>query len=201
MFSGFFDGELPMSQTFIGYCRTSTSEQNSNNQIITIEKRFTITKWFVDDGISGTIASAQRPAMNSLISYAREHDVIVVSAIDRLGRSVLDVLSTVNLFQDKGISIISIREGFDLSTHTGKLMLTMLAGVAELERNLIKERQKIGLERCKSEGKHLGRPKTIYEKIVAEWRKTNRKSIKDTATHFGISTASVSRCCAMYKAA
>jgi DNA invertase Pin-like site-specific DNA recombinase len=88
-----------------------------------------------------------------------------------------------------------MREGFDLATPAGKLMLTMLAAVAELERENIKVRQMAGIERARAEGKNLGREKTIDDEAVARWRHENSASIKQTAEQFGISPASVKRAC------
>ena len=88
-----------------------------------------------------------------------------------------------------------VREGFDLSTPMGKLMLTMLAGVAELERENIRERQRIGLERAKAEGRTLGRPRKADPAEVARWRREHEASISKTATHFGLGVSSVNRAC------
>lgn len=79
-------------------------------------------------------------------------------AIDRLGRNTIDVLSTVEMLQVKGVKVVSLREGFDLSTPVGKAMLTMMAGLASLEKDLIAERRTAGIKRAQSEGKHCGRP-------------------------------------------
>ena len=122
-------------------------------------------------------------------------DTLIVPAVDRLGRDTIDVLHTVEALQAKGVSIISLREGFDLSTPIGKAMLTMLAAVAELERSNIKARQMAGIAKAKAEGKALGREKTIDDTAVAIWRKENSASIQATAEHFGISPASVKRAC------
>ncbi len=182
--------------TVLAYLRVSTEDQTTENQRRQIESRFHVTKWFIEDGgVSGSIPAATRPAMHSLLSYARETDIVVVVAIDRLGRSTIDVLNTVQKLQDKGVSVVSIREGFDLSTPAGKLMLTMLAAVAELERSVIKERQLAGILRARAEGKPLGRTKTIDEQEVLTWRNSHKASIRETANHFTISTASVSRAC------
>lgn len=188
--------EPKFMNTVLAYSRVSSKNQNTENQRRQIESRFQVTKWFIEEGgVSGSIPAASRPAMLSLLSYARENDTVVVVAIDRLGRSTIDVLNTVQKFQDKGVAVVSIREGFDLSTPAGKLMLTMLAAVAELERSVIKERQLAGILRARAEGKHLGRTKTIDEQQVSIWRRDNKASIRETAQHFNISTASVSRCC------
>ena len=131
--------------------------------------------------------------MAALLAYVREGDVVIVAAIDRLGRNTSDVLCTVEALKAKGVSVVSMREGFDLATPAGKLMLTMLAAVAELERENLKARQLAGLERAKAEGKALGRSKSIDDAAVCAWRAENSASIKATAEHFGISAASVKR--------
>lgn len=184
-----------MSAT-IAYVRVSTDDQTTENQRRAIEARYKVAKWFSDDGMSGAIPAAQRPAMASLLGYVREGDTVVVVAIDRLGRNTIDVLSTVEALKAKGVSVVSMREGFDLATPAGKLMLTMLAAVAELERENIKARQMAGIARSRAEGRNLGREKVIDDAAVARWRLENEASIKATAEHFGISTASVKRACA-----
>lgn len=179
----------------IAYVRVSTDDQTTENQKRAIAARYSVSKWFREDGVSGAIPAAQRPAMAQLLAYVREGDTVIVTAIDRLGRNTIDVLTTVETLKAKGVSLVSMREGFDLATPTGRLMLTMLAAVAELERENIKVRQMAGIERARAEGKNLGREKVINDVTVAKWRDDNSASIKATADHFGISTASVKRAC------
>lgn len=187
-----------MSAT-IAYVRVSTDDQTTENQRRTIEARYNVSEWFVEEGVSGAVPAAQRPAMAALLRYVRKGDTVVVVAIDRLGRNTIDVLSTVEALKAKGVSVVSMREGFDLSTPAGKLMLTMLAAVAELEKENIKARQMAGIERARAEGKNLGREKVIDDAAVAAWRTEQGASIKATADHFGISTASVKRACQVLK--
>src|SRR5690606_35567521 len=130
-----------------------------------------------------------------LYSYARKGDTLVVAAIDRLGRNTIDVLETVAALQSKGVTVISMREGFDLSTPIGKAMLTMLAAVAELERSNIKARQMAGIERARAQGRKLGAPKVIDDMAVAKWRQEEGASIAETAAHWSISSAAVKRAC------
>lgn len=179
----------------IAYVRVSTDDQTTENQKRDIEARYSVSKWFREDGVSGAIPAAQRPAMAQLLAYVREGDTVIVTAIDRLGRNTIDVLTTVETLKAKGVSLVSMREGFDLVTPVGKAMLAMLAAMAELERDNIKARQMAGIERARSEGKNLGREKVIDDATVAQWRHDNSASIKATADHFGISTASVKRAC------
>lgn len=183
----------------VAYVRVSTDDQTTENQRRAIAARYSVSKWFVEEGISGAVLAASRPALAALLAYVREGDTVVVVAIDRLGRNTIDVLTTVETLKDKSVSVVSMREGFDLATPAGKLMLTMLAAVAELERENLKVRQMAGIERCRAEGKILGRTKTIDDAGVACWRQENGASIKATATHFGVSTASVKRACSSEK--
>ncbi|MBL0444952.1 recombinase family protein [Aeromonas veronii] len=179
----------------IGYLRVSTGEQNVGAQRHSIEQTHNVETWFTDEGVSGGVKALQRPGFAELFKFIRKGDTLIVPAVDRLGRNTIDVLNTVEALQGKGVSIISLREGFDLSTPIGKAMLTMLAAVAELERSNIKTRQMAGIAKAKAEGKVLGREKTIDDAAVAIWRKDNSASIKLTAEHFGISPASVKRAC------
>lgn len=185
--------------TVIAYTRVSTDDQTCENQRRAIEARYNVSKMFSDDGVSGAIPAAQRPAMAALLKYVREGDSVIVAAIDRLGRDTIDVLTTVEALKAKGVSVVSMREGFDLATDAGKLMLTMLAAVAELERSNMKARQMAGLQRARAEGRNLGRKKMIDDAAVVAWREshTPKASIKATAEHFQISVASVKRACAV----
>ena len=87
----------------VAYTRVSTDDQTCENQRRTISARYAVSKWFSDDGVSGAVAATQRAALAALLAYVREGDVVVVAAIDRLGRNTLDVLSTVEALKDKEI--------------------------------------------------------------------------------------------------
>lgn len=179
----------------LAYVRVSTSEQNNEAQRHAISQRYNIHEWFSDEATSGATKALQRDGFKALHAYARKGDTVVVAAIDRLGRDTIDVLETVEALKTKGVTVVSMREGFDLSSPIGKAMLTMLAAVAELERANIKARQMAGIERARAQGKKLGAPKVIDDQAVATWRKENKASIADTAKHWGISTAAVKRAC------
>ncbi|MDC6932114.1 recombinase family protein [Escherichia coli] len=142
----------------IGYCRVSTREQSIDNQKLQIEKFHKVDKWFVDEAVSGTTKATSRDGFIDMMNYVRSDDTLVVAAIDRLGRNTVDVLTNVETLQTKGVRVVSLREGFDLSSPIGKAMLTMMAGLADLEKDLISERRKAGIERAKAEGVHMGRP-------------------------------------------
>ncbi|QQU68292.1 recombinase family protein [Pseudomonas fluorescens] len=181
----------------LAYVRVSTDDQSTEAQIHTISPRYNVAEWFSDTATSGATKALQREGFQALYTYARKGDMVVVAAIDRLGRDTIDVLETVEALKTKGVTVVSIREGFDLSSPVGKAMLTMLAAVAELERANIKARQMAGIERARARGKKLGAPKVIDDAAVATWRKQKGASIADTAKHWGVSTAAVKRACRM----
>lgn len=179
----------------VGYLRVSSNEQTNENQKQAIGSRFNVEKWFTDHAVSGSVKARDRTGLSALLSFVREGDTVVVFAIDRLGRNTIDVLDTVERLNDQGVSLVSLREGFDLTSDHGKLLLTMLAGLAELERKNIKARQLEGIKRAKSIGKPLGRPKNVCYETIRRWRSENSASISETSRHFGISTATVKRAC------
>lgn len=181
----------------LAYLRVSTDGQSTDAQRHSIAERYNVQDWFVDEATSGATKAVKREGFAALLSYARKGDTVVVSAIDRLGRDTVDVLETVEALKAKGVIVVSMREGFDLSSPIGKAMLTMLAAVAELERTNIKARQMAGIQRAKAEGKKLGRAKSIDDAAVANWRKTQKATISETAAHWNISVAAVKRACAV----
>lgn len=182
--------------TVLAYVRVSTEDQSTNAQRHAITERHNVGKWFEDQAVSGATKALERPSFAELFKYAREGDTLVVAAIDRLGRDTLDLLTTVQALEGKGVAVVSLREGFDLSTPIGKAMLTMLGAVAELERSNIKARQLAGIIRAKATGQKLGAPKRIDDDAVRTWREANKSTIQETATQFSISIAAVKRACA-----
>ncbi|WP_296258247.1 MULTISPECIES: recombinase family protein [unclassified Pseudomonas] len=182
--------------TVLAYVRVSTDDQSTNAQRHAITERHNVGKWFEDQAVSGATKALDRPGFAELFKYAREGDTLVVAAIDRLGRDTLDLLTTVQALEGKRVAVVSLREGFDLSTPIGKAMLTMLGAVAELERSNIKARQLAGITRAKASGQKLGAPKRIDDEAVRIWREANKATIQETATQFSISIAAVKRACA-----
>lgn len=179
----------------IGYARVSSRDQTIENQKQELEKVYKIDRWFSDEATSGTVKARERDGMSQMLGYVREGDMVVTAAIDRLGRDTIDVLETVEAIKEKGASLISQREGFDLSTPTGEAMLTIMAAMAKLERANMLERQMAGIQRAKAEGVKFGRKHKADPIEIAKWRSDNDASIKQTAEHFGISAATVKRAC------
>lgn len=142
-----------------GYGRVSSPEQNPLNQKIEIEQAgYAVDYWFVDQ-ISGKVPASQRPQFRELLVKIRDGERLVVAKLDRLGRDAQDIGATLRLLAERQIEVIVLQlDKMNLTSTAGKMMLTMLAWMAEMERDLLIERTQAGLVRAKAEGKVLGRP-------------------------------------------
>ncbi len=153
----------------VGYVRVSSVGQNEARQLEALEP-FKLKKIFIDK-TSGK--NTDRPELKAMLDYVRPNDTIIVKSIDRLGRNTKDLLEITENLKEKNIFIKFIDNDIDTSTQTGKLMLTVLGAVAEMERENILERQKQGIEIAKREGKYKGRtPKKLenFDKIYKDWK-------------------------------
>lgn len=153
----------------VAYVRVSTAEQNEARQLEALEK-FNIEKWFTEK-VSGK--DTKRPKLQAMLDFVREGDVVYVMDFSRLSRSVRDLLSIVDLLNEKNVRLVSLKENLDTSTPTGKLMLTMIGAIAEFERQNILERQREGIEIAKREGRYKGRKPLELEnfgEVYQEWK-------------------------------
>lgn len=184
-----------MSQIF-AYARVSTVSQLTENQREQIKQAGYIieSRRYVEEQISGSVPALQRPGFASLLDRMEEGDALVVTKLDRLGRDAIDVQQTVKLFKARGVRLVVLQLGnLDLTSSSGKLMVGMLAAIADFERDLIIERTQAGLARAKAEGKRLGRPtKTTpaQRAKIAEELAAGR-TVSELAREYGISRALV----------
>lgn len=178
-----------------GYGRVSTNTQHTSNQRLELESAgFRIDFWFSDTGVSGKTCTSQRPEFSQLLQKIRDGETLVVSKLDRLGRDAVDVLQTVRLLAQRGIQVIVLQLGkVDLTSVAGKLLLTMLVAVAEMERDLLVERTQAGLQRAKSQGKRLGRPRktTLEQRHEIRDLLAQGKTVSEVARQFDLSRATV----------
>jgi putative DNA-invertase from lambdoid prophage Rac len=179
------------------YGRVSTKEQSTENQRLEIQQAgYQVDYWFADEGVSGKVMAQQRPQFARLLTQIRDGETLVVSQLDRLGRDAHDVGGTIRLLASRGIKVIVLQLGaLDLTSPAGKMMLTMLAAVAELERDLLVERTQAGLARAKQQGKVLGRPATTTAEQRADilTRHKAGASISELSRLHGVSRATVMR--------
>ena len=138
----------------VGYIRVSTVEQHEDRQVKDLTENAKVSKVFMDK-LSGK--DTNRPQLNAMLDYVREGDTVVVSEYSRLARSTKDLLNIIDTLENKGVTVISMKEKLDTSTPNGEFMLTVLAGVATLERKLMLQRQREGIAIAKANGKYKGR--------------------------------------------
>ena len=180
----------------LAYTRVSTSEQSTIAQESTITNKYKVDQLFTDAATSGSKPFSEREGATSLLAYVKTLGspvTLVVAAIDRLGRNTVDVLNTIDELQRLGVTVVSVREGFDLSTPIGKAMLTMLAAVAELERENIRSRQRAGIEAAKAAGRYVksGTGKDNQASIQAA--KAAGMTQREAAVSLEISLSSIKR--------
>jgi len=147
----------------IGYARVSTQEQTLNLQKDALEKA-ECSKIFTDV-ISG--AKAERKGLDEALNYVRRGDTLVVWRLDRLGRSLPHLITTMTGLEERGIGFKSLTENIDTTTSGGKLIFHIFGALAEFERNLIRERTIAGLTAARARGRRGGRPKALTGKQLS----------------------------------
>ena len=186
-----------MSRTF-AYCRVSTADQTSENQIREIEAAgFAIAPpRVVSETISGGVAAGLRPGFARLLERLEAGDVLVVTKLDRLGRNVIDVRQTVEALAARGVRVHCLAlGGVDLTSAAGKMTMGVIAAVAEFERDLLVERTQAGLARARAEGKQPGRPARLSaaEKEAVRARLAGGESVSAIARDLGVDRAIIIR--------
>ena len=149
----------------VAYVRVSTIEQNEERQIEAL-KPHNIERWYTEK-VSGK--SMDRPKLQEMLDFVREGDTVYIHDFSRLARSTEDLLRIVNTLTEKGVHLVSNKENIDSSTPSGRLMLTMIAAIAQFERENLLERQREGIALAKAAGKYRGgQVKRIDEKAFNE---------------------------------
>lgn len=159
-----------MSRVF-AYCRVSTSDQTTENQVREIDAAgFKVTpQRTIAETVSGSMPTAERKGFAQLVNKLEAGDVLVVTKLDRLGRNAMDVRATVEALTGAGVRVHCLAlGGVDLTSSAGKMTMGVIAAVAEFERDLLVERTQAGLARAKAEGKALGRPSALGHAQVTE---------------------------------
>jgi DNA invertase Pin-like site-specific DNA recombinase len=180
------------------YARVSTTNHGQDVGMQTRELRqfaeargWTVAGEYIDAGVSG--AKDSRPELNRLMADAhkRRFDVVCVWRFDRFARSVSHLLRALETFRALGIDFVSYSEQMDTSTPAGKMVFTVLAAVAELERSLIVERVRAGLRNARAKGKKLGRPQLKLDRARMARLRNEGRSLREIAAELGCSHAFV----------
>ena len=183
------------------YLRVSTSKQGTDNQrreltAVAARSGWEIVKVYEDAGISGAKGRDKRPALDAMMKgvNAKEFELVAAWSVDRLGRSLTDLLGILQGLQEKSIDLFLHQQGLDTSTTAGKAMFQMLGVFAEFERGIIRERVNAGLARAKAKGTKLGRRrvKPSVEARIRELR-ADGEGILKVARKLGIGTSVVQR--------
>jgi DNA invertase Pin-like site-specific DNA recombinase len=183
------------------YVRVSTDRQTVENQLrelrqIAERRGWEVVKEYGDSGISGSRGRNDRPGLDEMLKDAqrRRFDVVMAWAIDRLGRSLIDLLGTIQQLESCGVDLYLDQQAIDTTTPTGRLMFQITGAFAEFERSMIRQRIRAGLNRAVEAGKQLGRPKVApaLEKRIQSQLQAG-KGMLATAKSLGVGTSTVQR--------
>jgi DNA invertase Pin-like site-specific DNA recombinase len=177
------------------YTRVSTKRQDTATQLLQLKEvaersGFDLVGLYEDEGISGAKGRDKRPGLDNLLNDAtrKKFDVVLVWAIDRLGRSLGDLISTMTTLREAGVDLLIYKQAMDTSTSTGKLMYQLLGVFAEFEREIIRERVRAGIARAVANGARLGR-KPMRPRIVDKAMKLRNEgySLRKIAKELNVS--------------
>ena len=181
----------------LGYSRVSTTDQGKNGHSLDAQqaalKAAGCERIFADTASGRT---TDRPQLKHLLDQLRKDDVLVVCKLDRLSRSLLDVLNLMDKLAKQGIGFRSLRENVDTTTASGRAMMHMVMVFAQFERDMLSERTREGLQEARRKGKVSGRPFKLPEhqrRDIVKQVRSGEKSAADAARYFGISQSAVSR--------
>lgn len=178
-----------------GYARVSTKDQVLDLQIDALKKAG--CKQIYQEKITG--AKADRPELLEMTGQLREGDTVIVWKLDRLGRSLRDLVNLIEKFNGQGVGFLSLQDNIDTTTPTGKLTFHIFAALAEFERDIISERTKAGLAAARARGRKGGRPKGLSKKAQDKARlaeslyKEQKLTIGEVCEHLHISKPTLYR--------
>jgi DNA invertase Pin-like site-specific DNA recombinase len=183
------------------YVRVSTDKQSVENQVqelhrIAERRGWEVVEEYRDAGVSGAKGRDQRPGLDRMLKDAqrRRFDVVMAWAIDRMGRSLIDLLGTIQTLEACTVDLYLDQQAIDTTTPAGRLMFQVTGAFAEFERGMIRQRVNAGLKRAVEQGKQLGRPKIALaiEKRIMSHLKAGRGILK-VARECGVGTGTVQR--------
>ena len=180
-----------MKNYIFGYARVSTEAQNLDRQIDALKKYGVDTIY--NEKMTGT--KRDRPELTKMLDRMTEGDTVVVESLSRLGRSTKDLIELTEMFERKGVHLVSLKESIDTSSSTGKLLFTLMSAIAQFERDVIADRTKEGLRSARTRGRTGGRPKAnpdAVRKAVKLYR-TGQYSVKEIEELTGVKKSTLYR--------
>lgn len=186
-----------MGRTF-AYCRVSTADQTTDNQIAEIKSAgFDVADHrIITETVSGSVPAMERPQFSRLVDRLEAGDVLLVTKLDRLGRNAMDVRATVERLSGSDVRVHCLAlGGVDLTSAAGRMTMSVIAAVAEFERDLLIERTQSGLQRAKANGAKLGRPSALSEaqQLDVLTKRLAGGSLGALAKEYGITRSAVQR--------
>lgn len=188
----------PSAPRVFAYCRVSTSDQTTENQLLEIAAAgyAPTPKRVIQETISGSVAASERPGFSKLLDKLEAGDVLVVTKLDRLGRNAMDVRKTVEDLAAMEVRVHCLAlGGMDLTSAAGKMTMSVITAMAEFERDLLIERTEAGLARAKAKGKAIGRPWSVSQGQMEEIRQmlAQGASVASLAKEFNTSRQTIMR--------
>ncbi len=180
-----------MKNYVFGYARVSTEAQNLDRQLDAL-KNYGVDIIY-NEKITGT--KKNRPELTKLLDRITEGDTVVVESLSRLGRSTKDLIELTEIFQSKGVNLVSLKEAIDTNSPTGKLLFTLMSAIAQFERDVIADRTREGLKSARARGRTGGRPRADPEQVkkAVKLYKTEQYSIKEIEELTGIKKSTLYR--------
>lgn len=173
-----------MKNYIFGYARVSTEAQNLDRQIDALKKYG--VDIIYNEKMTGT--KRERPELDKMLDRITKGDTVVIESLSRLGRSTKDLIELTELFQSKGVHLVSLKESIDTNSPTGKLLFTLMSAIAQFERDLITERTLEGLKSARARGRKGGRPKVNADAVkkAVKLYNTGQYSVKEITELTGI---------------
>lgn len=180
-----------MGNYVFGYARVSTESQNLDRQLDALKKYG--VNYIYNEKMTGT--KKDRPELSKLLDRMAENDTVVVESLSRLGRSTKDLIELTELFERRGVHLVSLKESIDTNTPTGKLLFTLMSALAQFERDTIAERTREGLNSARARGRKGGRPKTNADSVkkAVMLYHTNQYSIREIEELTGVKKSTLYR--------
>lgn len=180
-----------MKNYVFGYARVSTEAQNLDRQLDAL-KNYGVDIIY-NEKITGT--KKNRPELTKLLDRITEGDTVVVESLSRLGRSTKDLIELTEIFQSKGVNLVSLKEVIDTNSPTGKLLFTLMSAIAQFERDVIADRTREGLKSARARGRTGGRPRADPEQVkkAVKLYKTEQYSVKEIEELTGIKKSTLYR--------
>ena len=180
-----------MKNYIFGYARVSTEQQNLNRQLDALKKYGCDVIY--NEKMTGT--KRNRPELAKMLDRMTEGDTVVIESLSRLGRSTKDLIELTELFEEKGVHLVSLKEQIDTSTSTGKLLFTLMSAIAQFERDVIADRTREGLRSARAIGRIGGRPKVnpdAVEKAIRLYN-TQQYSVREIEELTGVKKSTLYR--------